>query len=57
MKYLLLGNLVEETAKNHGYNVIPAFGGHGIGSYFHGPPEIYHFGNYNNIFTKDYITE
>ena len=25
-------------------DVVPQFCGHGIGSYFHGPPDIYHFG-------------
>lgn len=29
----------------HGYTILSAFGGHGIGSYFHGPPDIYHFGS------------
>lgn len=43
------GNIIQETARNLGYTVLPAFGGHGIGTYFHGPPEIYHFGNmFNN---------
>ncbi|KAG7210362.1 hypothetical protein KM043_011897 [Ampulex compressa] len=40
-----IGNIIEETANKHGYNVVPAFAGHGIGSYFHGPPDIYHFAN------------
>ena len=26
---------------SEGFKVIPAFTGHGIGSYFHGPPDIY----------------
>ena len=24
------------------FSGVPAFTGHGIGSYFHGPPDIYH---------------
>jgi len=32
------------TAENDGYHVIPVFCGHGIGSYFHGPPDIIHVG-------------
>lgn len=33
-----------QTAESDGYQVIPAFCGHGIGSYFHGPPDIIHVG-------------
>ncbi|XP_012216866.1 methionine aminopeptidase 1D, mitochondrial [Linepithema humile] len=40
-----IGNVIEETAKKHNFNVIPAFIGHGIGSYFHGAPDILHFAN------------
>ncbi|XP_012289173.1 methionine aminopeptidase 1D, mitochondrial isoform X2 [Orussus abietinus] len=40
-----IGNIIEETANKHGFNVIPAFVGHGIGNYFHGPPDIYHIAN------------
>lgn len=28
---------------------MPAFGGHGIGTYFHGPPDIIHTGNWKNV--------
>ncbi|XP_047357571.1 methionine aminopeptidase 1D, mitochondrial [Vespa velutina] len=42
-KFCSIGNIVEEIANKHGYNVIPAFAGHGIGTYFHGPPDILHF--------------
>ncbi|XP_014204393.1 methionine aminopeptidase 1D, mitochondrial [Copidosoma floridanum] len=44
-KFCSIGNIIEETAYKHNYNVLPAFGGHGIGAYFHGPPDIYHFEN------------
>ncbi|XP_014223198.1 methionine aminopeptidase 1D, mitochondrial [Trichogramma pretiosum] len=44
-KFCNIGTMIEETAKKHGYNIFPAFGGHGIGQYFHGPPDIYHFAN------------
>lgn len=37
-----IGYAIEEKANELGYKVVPAFLGHGIGSYFHGPPEIYH---------------
>lgn len=37
-----IGAVIEEHAKRHGFTVAPTFCGHGIGSYFHGPPDIYH---------------
>ncbi|KAK3930509.1 Methionine aminopeptidase 1D, mitochondrial [Frankliniella fusca] len=43
--YSVIGNVVEETARNHGFTVLPAILGHGIGSYFHGPPEVWHVCN------------
>jgi methionine aminopeptidase len=33
---------VEQVARKVGFTVVPCFTGHGIGSYFHGPPDIYH---------------
>ncbi|XP_076763606.1 methionine aminopeptidase 1D, mitochondrial [Xylocopa sonorina] len=40
-----IGGIIEETANRHGYNIIPVFAGHGIGTYFHGPPDIFHVAN------------
>ena len=40
-----IGEKIEEHAEKHGYSVVPMFIGHGIGSYFHGPPDIYHARN------------
>ncbi|XP_057665336.1 methionine aminopeptidase 1D, mitochondrial [Diorhabda carinulata] len=40
-----IGFCIEETAQNFGFQVIPSFIGHGIGYYFHGPPDIYHIRN------------
>ncbi|XP_046399277.1 methionine aminopeptidase 1D, mitochondrial isoform X2 [Ischnura elegans] len=37
-----IGNTIECIARKNGVTIIPAFIGHGIGSYFHGPPDIYH---------------
>uniref|UniRef100_A0A1B6E9Y8 Methionine aminopeptidase n=1 Tax=Clastoptera arizonana TaxID=38151 RepID=A0A1B6E9Y8_9HEMI len=37
-----IGEAIDKVAASHGFNVIPCFLGHGIGSYFHGPPDIYH---------------
>ena len=37
-----IGTVIDDHARKHGYTVAPTFCGHGIGSYFHGPPDIYH---------------
>ncbi|XP_041365122.1 methionine aminopeptidase 1D, mitochondrial-like [Gigantopelta aegis] len=37
-----IGNAINETAEMCGYAVVPVFCGHGIGEYFHGPPDIFH---------------
>lgn len=48
--FTIIGNTIEETARNNGFIVFPAILGHGIGSYFHGPPEIYHVcNNYGGV--------
>ena len=39
-----------DHAAKAGYNVIPHFCGHGIGSYFHGPPQIHHYGKIYQLF-------
>ncbi|XP_015116660.1 methionine aminopeptidase 1D, mitochondrial [Diachasma alloeum] len=40
-----IGHVVEEIANANGFSVIPYFAGHGIGTYFHGLPDIFHFAN------------
>ncbi|RVE48153.1 hypothetical protein evm_007213 [Chilo suppressalis] len=40
-----IGKKIYHHAKRNGLTVLPAFVGHGIGEYFHGPPEIYHTKN------------
>ncbi|KAG4066691.1 hypothetical protein HA402_007327 [Bradysia odoriphaga] len=40
-----IGTVIERMANSKQLNVIPAFIGHGIGKYFHGPPEILHYEN------------
>ncbi|GAB1859255.1 Methionine aminopeptidase [Camponotus japonicus] len=40
-----IGNIIEDIASKHNFNVIPAFVGHGIGTYFHGAPDIFHCAN------------
>ncbi|KAK0175551.1 hypothetical protein PV327_009294 [Microctonus hyperodae] len=40
-----IGNVIEAIADENKLSVVPAFVGHGIGQYFHGPPDIFHFAN------------
>ncbi|XP_028178201.1 methionine aminopeptidase 1D, mitochondrial isoform X3 [Ostrinia furnacalis] len=40
-----IGARIYRHAKRNGLTVLPAFVGHGIGKYFHGPPEIHHSKN------------
>ncbi|XP_062383610.1 methionine aminopeptidase 1D, mitochondrial [Sardina pilchardus] len=45
----VIGNTISEIAYTHGFSVCPYFIGHGIGSYFHGHPEIWHHANDNDL--------
>lgn len=45
----IIGSTITKYAKKVDLRVVPDFIGHGIGSYFHGPPEIYHFENDINV--------
>ncbi|XP_068151248.1 methionine aminopeptidase 1D, mitochondrial [Drosophila tropicalis] len=40
-----IGCLIEKFCQERQLESVAAFIGHGIGNYFHGPPEIYHFHN------------
>ncbi|XP_075549937.1 methionine aminopeptidase 1D, mitochondrial isoform X3 [Dermacentor variabilis] len=44
-KFSEIGRVISIVAAQAGFTVVPAFCGHGIGTYFHGPPDIYHFDN------------
>lgn len=44
-RFNAIGAAIAKYAKEVDLRVVPAFIGHGIGSFFHGPPEIYHFEN------------
>ncbi|XP_034039898.1 methionine aminopeptidase 1D, mitochondrial isoform X2 [Thalassophryne amazonica] len=45
----VIGNTISEIANSSGFQVCPYFIGHGIGSYFHGHPEIWHYANNNDM--------
>ena len=40
------------TAESAGFGVIPCFIGHGIGTYFHGLPDIFPVGKYQPRITE-----
>ncbi|XP_012937492.1 methionine aminopeptidase 1D, mitochondrial isoform X2 [Aplysia californica] len=42
-----IGEVVYMKAQEAGFEVIPNFCGHGIGQYFHGPPDIVHVPSYS----------
>ncbi|XP_028403622.1 methionine aminopeptidase 1D, mitochondrial-like isoform X2 [Dendronephthya gigantea] len=46
-RFSLIGKTISDIAKRNGFHVVPNFIGHGIGRYFHGPPDIFHFENEN----------
>lgn len=43
-----VGKEVSDYASDHGYTSIGVFAGHGIGTYFHGPPDIFHICKHAN---------
>ncbi|KAK1803000.1 hypothetical protein P4O66_021524, partial [Electrophorus voltai] len=45
----VIGNTISEIASSNGFSVCPYFIGHGIGSYFHGYPEVWHHANDNDL--------
>ncbi len=38
-----IGRAIQEHAESHGYSVVRAFCGHGVGVQFHEPPQILHY--------------
>ncbi|EDV32347.1 uncharacterized protein Dana_GF15789 [Drosophila ananassae] len=47
VEFQKIGQFIESFCLEHDLQSVEAFIGHGIGSYFHGPPEIYHY--YNDV--------
>ncbi|XP_028283032.1 methionine aminopeptidase 1D, mitochondrial isoform X3 [Parambassis ranga] len=45
----VIGNTISQIAHASGFQVCPYFIGHGIGSYFHCHPEIWHHANNNDM--------
>ena len=40
-----IGKVIQAHAESHGYGVVRAFVGHGIGRAFHSDPQVYHYDN------------
>nr|XP_012317799.1 methionine aminopeptidase 1D, mitochondrial isoform X1 [Aotus nancymaae] len=47
--FSVIGNTISYITHQNGLQVCPYFVGHGIGSYFHGHPEIWHHANDNDL--------
>ncbi|XP_040827651.1 methionine aminopeptidase 1D, mitochondrial isoform X1 [Ochotona curzoniae] len=47
--FSVIGNTISRITRQNGLQVCPHFVGHGIGSYFHGHPEIWHHANDNDL--------
>uniref|UniRef100_A0A2P2IDV4 Methionine aminopeptidase n=2 Tax=Hirondellea gigas TaxID=1518452 RepID=A0A2P2IDV4_9CRUS len=51
-----IGEVCQEVSHAAGLTIVPVFIGHGIGSYFHGPPDVYHFANTSTEIMKAGMT-
>jgi len=51
-----IGRYISAFCQEKRLGIIPAFIGHGIGSYFHGPPEILHYSKFISIVCLCYVT-
>lgn len=45
----VIGDVIQEHAERHNFSVCPYFIGHGIGRYFHGPPNVWHTKKYRRL--------
>lgn len=45
--FSIIGEVIEENVSKSGFTICRRFIGHGIGSYFHGLPNIYHYRSVN----------
>ncbi|XP_054976179.1 methionine aminopeptidase 1D, mitochondrial isoform X1 [Sorex araneus] len=51
--FSVIGNTISHITHQNGLQVCPHFVGHGIGSYFHGHPEIWHHANDNELLMEE----
>uniref|UniRef100_A0A8C5PST8 Methionine aminopeptidase n=1 Tax=Leptobrachium leishanense TaxID=445787 RepID=A0A8C5PST8_9ANUR len=54
--FSVIGNTISRIAGESGFRVCPHFVGHGIGSYFHGHPEIWHHANDSDLLMEEGMT-
>ncbi|XP_063789534.1 methionine aminopeptidase 1D, mitochondrial isoform X2 [Pseudophryne corroboree] len=47
--FSVIGNTISRIAAENNFQVCPQFVGHGIGTFFHGHPEIWHHANVNDM--------
>ncbi|XP_078537691.1 methionine aminopeptidase 1D, mitochondrial [Lissotriton helveticus] len=47
--FSVIGNTISRLTEQSGFQVCPSFVGHGIGSYFHGHPEVWHHANASDL--------
>ncbi|XP_053554413.1 methionine aminopeptidase 1D, mitochondrial isoform X2 [Bombina bombina] len=47
--FSVIGNTISRISEENDFRVCPYFVGHGIGSFFHGHPEIWHHANDNDM--------
>lgn len=55
--YYEIGDAIQKHAEENGLEVIKEFIGHGIGSYFHGKPEISHYRMISDFYLMKYFFE
>ncbi|XP_074856771.1 methionine aminopeptidase 1D, mitochondrial isoform X2 [Carettochelys insculpta] len=51
--FSVIGNTISRIAQLHDFRVCPYFVGHGIGSYFHGHPEVWHHENDSDLLMEE----
>ncbi|NXF49208.1 MAP12 aminopeptidase, partial [Oceanites oceanicus] len=51
--FSVIGNTISSVARRGGFQVCPSFVGHGIGSYFHGHPEVWHHANDSDLLMEE----
>ncbi|XP_067155163.1 methionine aminopeptidase 1D, mitochondrial [Apteryx mantelli] len=51
--FAVIGNTISSVARQGGFHVCPGFVGHGIGSYFHGHPEVWHHANDSDLLMEE----
>ncbi|XP_042303137.1 methionine aminopeptidase 1D, mitochondrial isoform X4 [Sceloporus undulatus] len=51
--FSVIGNTISRIARQNDFRVCPYFVGHGIGSYFHGHPEVWHHENESDLLMEE----